>query len=116
MESTSPEPTARRPETAHRTPRRHGRLPQEGLSSSLGPIVDLSGGGMQVRTRSTPAGRSLVVIKGPGVALSVTCRLVWTRRAGLFTTICGLAFESLDETQQRTLTALASAHRWRRTL
>ncbi len=67
-------------------PREHERVGSQGISCHLGQVLDISGGGMRVRTEATPG-----VAKGDqcnfGVRssrhqVSVRGQIVWTRRVG----------------------------------
>jgi len=92
-----------------------GRTTQEQLGSSLGPVLDLSAGGMRVlATRPPPAEESLVVRLLSGtVCLDLPCRVAWSRRLGFRRHEVGLTFTDLDGDVVRMLSRISLDHRAR---
>ncbi len=92
-----------------------GRLTQEQLGSSLGPVLDLSTGGMRVlATRPPPAEETLVVRLLSGtVCLDLACRVAWSRRLGFRRHEVGLTFCDLDGDVVRMLSRISLDHRAR---
>lgn len=92
-----------------------GRVTQEQLASSLGPVLDLSTGGMRVlATRPPPPEETLVVRLLSGtVCLDLACRVAWTRRLGFRRHEVGLSFSDLDGDVVRMLSRISLDHRAR---
>ncbi len=97
--------------------RAHGRLPQELLQSSLGPVLDLSMGGMRVRSARVPKSDELQVelldVEEP---LTLPARVMWTRRLGFRKHEIGLRFRNIRPQLARQLTRISLNHRLRRLL
>lgn len=96
--------------------RQTGRLPQESLACSLGPVLDFSAGGMRVKTRRVPKGRFEVELFGLGGRITVPAEVIWTKRCGLFSRIVGVRFVNLDPGMLVTLKRMSSENRSRRLL
>jgi hypothetical protein len=96
--------------------RRSGRLPQEALMSNLGLVLDLSGGGMCVLTRSPPKGVVQVTLEGHPLPGPLYATVTWSKRVGLFMRELGLRFESVTPETSQVLTQIASMHRYRRVI
>jgi hypothetical protein len=92
-----------------------GRLTQEQLACSLGPVLDLSTGGMRVlATRPPPAEDALIVrLLGGTVCLDLPCRVAWSRRLGFRRHEVGLSFTDLDGEVVRLLSRISLDHRAR---
>jgi hypothetical protein len=90
-----------------------GRLRQERLQCSLGQILDLSSSGMRLVGRKAPRTDVTVTIYDRDRILQVTARPVWSKRIGLLKREIGLTFVDVSPAQRKTLTAIASANRWR---
>src|SRR5262245_19487678 len=92
-----------------------GRVSQEQLGSSLGPVLDLSTGGMRVLAiRPPPPEESLVVRLLSGtVCLDLTCRVAWSRRLGFRRFEVGLSFADVDSEVARILSRISMDHRAR---
>lgn len=96
--------------------RRSGRLEQEAVRCQLGPVVNLSVGGMRVVCRKVPRGEMDIILYGPDEPTKVRARVAWWKRTGLFKYEAGFQFLDVDETMARKLTSLASSGRRRRTM
>ena len=73
--------------------RREARLRQRALESSLGSILDLSRGGVRVRTRSRLRGTvTLVIYNNQGPHVQVRARVAWCTRLGFRRHMAGLEF------------------------
>lgn len=96
--------------------RQTGRLPQESLASSLGPVLDFSAGGMRVCVRRVPKGTIDIELIGLGGRATVKAEVIWTRRVGLFKRMVGLRFLNVDPATQATLNRMSSENRSRRLL
>ena len=98
-------------EEVHESHRKHGRLSQETVQSSLGKVVDLSAGGMKVICRKVPKDYFRVDIHGLGPTIRVTGIVRWSERIGLMKHICGVEFVGVDVEQARALTRMAMNNR-----
>ncbi len=96
--------------------RNRGRLPQESLESDLGPVLDLSGGGMRVATRKAQKkGEELtVVLKEGSSRVALRARVAWVKKAGMFKHEIGLEFLNLSPELVRELTRICTNCRMRR--
>ncbi len=76
--------------------RRHGRLKQQQLRSSIGPVVDLSAGGMRVISDRRLKGELTIVLHHEvGLEFSVQVRVKWRKRIGFRQHMIGLEFFNL---------------------
>ena len=90
-----------------------GRLPQEMLMSSLGPVLDLSAGGMRVLSRK-PRSRDIdVKLVGADVSLTVRAQVAWSQRLGFRRHEVGLTFLEVDEATALLLARISNVHRAR---
>lgn len=98
---------------AHAEQRRHGRVRARAVTSSIGPVLDLSASGMRVLVEgraSWKVGQRLVVtLKGEGLGCSVALRPVWIRSTGSRSCEMGCCFEDVDESTRVQLIALVRA-------
>jgi hypothetical protein len=90
-----------------------GRLPQELLMCDLGPVIDLSAGGMRVLSTRPRVGTLDVRLDGAEVSLTLRAKVVWARRLGFRRHEIGLSFLEVDEDTARILSRISSAHRAR---
>ncbi len=96
--------------------RAHGRLPQELLQSSVGPVLDLSMGGMRVHCKKPPKGSidvELLDVEGP---VTVHAEVMWVRRLGFRKYDVGLNFPHVPSDVAKQLTRVSLNHRLRRLL
>ncbi len=96
--------------------RAHGRLPQELLQSSVGPVLDLSMGGMRVHCRKPPKGSiavELLDVEGP---VTVRAEVMWVRKLGFRKYEVGLGFPHVPSEVAKQLTRVSLNHRLRRLL
>ncbi len=84
--------------------RRHGRITQQQLRSSIGPVVDLSAGGMRVISDRRLKGELTVVLYHEiGLELALQARVKWRRRIGFRQHMIGLEFFNLTPNDARQL-------------
>ncbi len=96
--------------------RAHGRLPQELLQSSVGPVLDLSMGGMRVHCAKPPKGSvavELLDLEGP---VTVNAEVMWVRKLGFRKYEVGLGFPHVPPDVAKQLTRVSLNHRLRRLL
>ena len=98
------------------TRRRTGRLPQESLVSNLGPVLDISIGGMRVISRSPLRGTVTVQFGAYSLPERLDATVTWSKRTGLFSREVGLRFENVSPRLCAVLTQIASLHRYRRAI
>jgi len=93
-----------------------GRLPQELLQSNLGPVLDLSMGGMRVRCSRAPKGEVDVDLMGLQAPVRLRAEVMWTRRQGLRKYEVGLKFVDISPDVAKQLTELSLNHSLRQLL
>ena len=91
--------------------RKFGRLIQQRLMSNLGPVLNLSAGGMAVQCRRIPEGEFTVEIIGHPLPEKLRARMIWWRKTGLFKRDVGLQFINVSPEMARRLCAIASSNR-----
>lgn len=90
--------------------RRHGRVYCQGITSTLGDILDLSASGMRVGCiqKPPPVGEIFdLVLHSCEGEIAISCGVVWVSRMGFFRYEAGLAFGELTPTIRQTLSRLA---------
>jgi hypothetical protein len=98
----------------HGERRDNGRLLQETLDCSLGPVIDLSGGGMRVLCRRLPRPKTKVVLLDSRVALKVKAELMWKNRVGPNHHEVGLRFDDPSPQQMEMIKDISHRHGLRR--
>ncbi len=93
-----------------------GRLPQESFQCGLGPVLDLSSGGMRVLCRRPYQGELRVHLEGYDVVLSIRTRVAWVQKLGFRRFEIGFAFLDIDEDVALMLTRISTIHRERRAI
>ena len=96
--------------------RRAGRFELEDVKCDLGPVLDLSSGGMRIRCRQAPRGIFPVRVCGLGGELVVRARVAWVKRNGLFKREVGLQFVDVTPDVARHLAQMAMSSRRQRTM
>ena len=87
-----------------------GRRSQEDLTSSLGPVLDLSRGGMRVLADRKPRGEFDLKLIALEQTIALRGRVAWTQRIGFRKHVVGIEFVNLPEAVARTLTEISSHH------
>ncbi len=90
-----------------------GRVPQEMLLSNLGPVIDLSVGGMRVLATKPHAGEIEVSLRSGDVVLALPSVVVWIRRHGFRRHEIGLAFVGVPEDVTKVQARISNDHRAR---
>ncbi len=93
-----------------------GRLPQEALECDLGPVLDMSSGGMRVLCRRPYQGEVLIHVEGYDVVLTLQARVAWIQKLGFRRFEIGFAFIDIDEDMAQMLTRISTIHRERRAI
>ncbi len=96
--------------------RAQGRLPQELLRSNLGPVLDLSMGGMRVRCTRAPKGDVDVELMELEEPVKLRAEVMWKQRQGLRRYEVGLKFLDVPPDVDKQLTEVALNHSLRRLL
>ncbi|MHC4220752.1 MAG: PilZ domain-containing protein [Planctomycetota bacterium] len=91
-----------------------GRLPQELLLCNLGPVLDLSAGGMRVLSTRPQAGSLDVALQGADLSLTLRAKVAWVHRLGFRRHEIGLTFLEVDEDTAQLLSRISNNHRARR--
>jgi hypothetical protein len=90
--------------------RAHGRRVQERLKCNLGPVLDLSRGGVRVLATRPLAGDVVVRIRTAELEVCLAGEIRWTRRLGLRRHEAGIEFRKVEPDDARKLTRIASDH------
>lgn len=99
------------------TRRAFGRLGTELVLCSLGPVLDIGGGGMRVLAKRPPREEQFKIEVFDGTTVvDLQVKMVWRRKLGLWRHEIGLAFVDLDEGHAQELTRLAMTNRMRRVI
>lgn len=99
--------------------RRYGRVLCQDVKCTLGTVLDISAGGMRVRSRRKPPkpGTTLVVgLRALGGEIVVECTVKWTRARGLLFHESGLQFMESTPEMRRALVELARAAAYNETI
>jgi hypothetical protein len=91
--------------------RRHGRLACAMASSTLGEVMDVSAGGMRVKSSiNLEVGQSVIVTVGTPIGpMPVQCTVMWVKRSKLFWYQMGVRFENLNEQGRKIMREFARA-------
>jgi hypothetical protein len=93
--------------------RQYGRRYQDSLYSDLGPVLDLSAGGMRVLAARVPRKAVFkVTLMGLETTVTLKARVAWSRRRGFGKRELGLEFVEMDAETRTALTRISSAHRY----
>jgi len=90
--------------------RRTGRIEQEHLTSNLGPVLDLSRGGMRVLATRKHHGEVMVRLDSPVGRLQLPGRVMWNRRLGWRRVEIGVQFTDFQPHTARHLQHIAASH------
>lgn len=93
-----------------------GRLSQESLQSDLGPVLDMSSGGMRVLCRRPYQGEFRIEVVGYNVVLTIQARVAWVQKLGFRRFEIGFAFLDIDEDVAQMLIRISTIHRERRAI
>lgn len=93
-----------------------GRVPQEALECDLGPVLDMSSGGMRVLCTRPYEGEVQIHVEGYDVVLTIQARVAWIQKLGFRRFEIGLAFLDIDEDVAQMLTRISTIHRERRAI
>ena len=93
-----------------------GRVPQERLVCDLGPVLDLSAGGMRVLGTRRRQGNLELTLWGGDLKLALQARVAWSRRLGFRRHEIGLTLLEVDETVTELLSRISADHRARRVI
>ena len=87
-----------------------GRLPQELLVCDLGPVLDLSSGGMRVLCTRPRDGNVEVHLQAADVRLTLRAKVAWVCRLGFRRHEVGLAFKDIDQEVGKILARISTIH------
>ena len=93
-----------------------GRLAQEGLDCNLGPVLDLSSGGLRVLSKRPREGVLTVRLDGFDMTLKLQAKVVWTTRHGFRRHEMGLEFMHVDDDMAHILSRISRQHRKQRSI
>lgn len=98
------------------TRRRMGRVETESIACTLGPLLDLSAGGMRVETSKVPKEPVPVTLSDGSMTLNLTAEAQWSRKLGWFKREVGFKFLNLSDVERAQLTRMATSGRMRRVI
>jgi hypothetical protein len=90
--------------------RAHGRRMQERLKCNLGPVIDLSRGGIRVLATRPLSGETAVHITTSEMEVCLAGEVRWTRRLGIRRHEVGIEFTKVQPDDARKLTRISSDH------
>ncbi len=93
-----------------------GRLAQEGLECNLGPVLDLSSGGLRILSKRPREGELTVHLDGFDLTLKLQAKVVWTTRHGFRRHEMGLELLHVDEEMGLILSRISRQHRSQRAI
>ncbi len=96
-----------------RTP---ARLPQESLVCDLGPILDLSIGGMRVLCKRRREGSLKIRLWAFQFYMNLDGQVVWTKHLGFRRHEIGVQFLNVDDDTAKILSRISAIHRMRRAI
>ncbi len=96
-----------------RTP---ARLPQESLVCDMGPVLDLSIGGMRVLCKRRREGSLKIRIWAFRYYMILDGQIVWTKHLGFRRHEIGVQFINVDDDTSKILSRISSIHRMRRAI
>lgn len=93
-----------------------GRLRQESLMCNLGPVIDLSLGGVRVLAYRIPKGHVVVDLVSCEDRLRLIGEVVWVKRAGILRRELGIRFVELDRDTAKILARMSMKNRVERVI
>ncbi len=93
-----------------------GRLPQEDLVCDLGPILDLSIGGMRVLCKRRLEGSLKIRLWAFQFYMNLDGQVVWTKHLGFRRHEIGVQFLNVDDDTAKILSRISAIHRMRRAI
>ena len=88
--------------------RKWGRVKGSRLGCNLGQVMDLSGGGLRLRSTRRLAGKKYVELWSHSRRVRVLAEVVWAKRLGFRRYELGLQFRDVDDETAKELTGFAS--------
>lgn len=88
-----------------------GRIFQQGVACDLGPVIDISAGGMRILSTRPRKGIVRLSLMSSEAKIALLAQAVWTVRIGFRRHLVGLQFQNLDEETTRRLIGIAMRHR-----
>jgi len=99
-----------------RNRRQRGRIRQESVASSFGPVLDLSAGGARILSTGAPRGHLEITLNDGQHQLTLTAEVMWTCRRGLFKREIGVKFIGVTPEEARLLAKMTMQNSVARTL
>ncbi len=93
-----------------------GRLAQEGLECNLGPVLDLSSGGLRILSKRPRDGELTVHLDGFDLTLKLQAKVVWTTRHGFRRHEMGLELLHVVDEMGLILSRISRQHRSQRAI
>ncbi len=96
--------------------RTHARLSQESLVCDLGPVLDLSIGGLRVLCKRCHDGPMTIRLSAFEFDMNLDGQVVWTRHLGFRRYEIGVEFLNVDDDTAKILSRISAIHRMRRAI
>lgn len=93
-----------------------GRLPQDSLDCDLGPVLDLSSGGMRVLCKRPQQGSLEVSLRASQYSMTLFGQVAWSKRLGFRRHEIGIQFVDVDDDTAHVLSRISASYRMRRAL
>ncbi len=93
-----------------------GRTPQESLMCDLGPVLDLSSGGMRILSKRPLRDIVKAKVWAFDFCMTLDTRVAWSNRLGFRRHEIGLEFINVDEPVSKILGRISALHRMRRAI
>lgn len=93
-----------------------GRVPQEALICDLGPVLDLSSGGMRILSKRPLKDLVKAKVWAFDFCMTLDTRVAWSNRLGFRRHEIGLEFINVDEPVSKILGRISALHRMRRAI
>lgn len=93
-----------------------GRVPQEALMCDLGPVLDLSSGGMRILSKRPLQDLVKAKVWAFDFSMTLDTRVAWSNRLGFRRHEIGLEFTNIDEQVSKILGRISALHRMRRAI
>lgn len=93
-----------------------GRIPQEELMCDLGPVLDLSSGGMRILSKRQLEDIVKAKVWAYDFSMTLDTRVAWSNRLGFRRHEIGLEFINIDDSISKILGRISALHRMRRAI
>ncbi len=94
--------------------RRHGRVKVTDVACAVGRVLDVSASGAKIESKGRPSFTqgevfSMWISSTASGSFTVSARIVWITKVGMFKHICGVCFEDIDAEARTGLMAIVAS-------